>query len=62
MSRDALNFAQEFYEQPNLRVSEVKPTELIDFENIGLRFRVNIKVVQIHKPIGLEISFWAPVS
>ena len=42
--RDTLNLAQEFYDQPNLRVSDVRPTKLIDFENIALRFRVNIRL------------------
>ena len=45
--RDALNLACEFYKQPNLRVSDVRPTKLIDFENIASRFRVNIRLYEL---------------
>ena len=44
--RDALNLALEFYKQPNLQVSDVRPTNLIDFENIALRFRVKIRLYE----------------
>ena len=32
-TRDTLKLAHEFYEQPNLRVGDVRPTELIDFSS-----------------------------
>ena len=35
--RDALNLAHEFHEQPNLRVSDVRLTKLIDLKNITSR-------------------------
>ena len=44
--RDPLKLTQEFSEQPNLRVSDVKPTKLIDFENIGSRFQVNMRLYE----------------
>ena len=34
MKRDALNLAREFYSNPKLRVTEVRLTKLVDFENI----------------------------
>ena len=46
MTRDTLNLACEFYKQPNLRVSDIRPTKLIDFENIALRFWVNIRLYE----------------
>ena len=57
MSRDALNLAQELYEQPNLRVSDVKPTKLIDFENIGLRFWVNIRLYESINQLVWKLVF-----
>ena len=45
-TRDALNLVHEFYEQPNLQVSDVRPTKLIDFENIASRFQVNIRLYE----------------
>ena len=44
--RDAFKLACEFYEQPNLRVSDVRPTKLIDFENVASRFWVNIRLYE----------------
>ena len=38
--------AWEFYEQPNLRVSDVRPTKLIDFENIASRFWVDLRLYE----------------
>ena len=47
MKRDALNLAREFYSNPKLRVTEVRPTKLLDFENIALRLQVNIKLYEL---------------
>ena len=44
--RDTLYLAREFYEQPNLRVSDFRLTKLIDFEHITLRFQVNIRLYE----------------
>ena len=56
---DALKLAQKFYKQPNLRVSDVRPTKQIDSQRIASRFWGQCKVVRIHIPVGLEASFWA---
>ena len=45
-TRDTLKLAREFYNQPKLRVSEVRPTKLVDFENITLKFKVNIRLYE----------------
>ena len=51
--RDALSLAREFYEQPNLRVSDMRPTKLIDFKNIASRFQVNIRLYE-----SINSSVW----
>ena len=51
-TRDALNLAHEFYEQSNLRVSDVRPTKLTDFENAASRFWVNI---QLYKSVNQSV-------
>ena len=55
--RDALKLACEFYEQPNLRVSDVRPTKLNDFENISSRFQVNIRLYESLKNSGWKLVF-----
>ena len=44
--KDALDLANEFYKQPNLPVGDVRPTKLIDFENIDSMFWVDIKLYE----------------
>ena len=51
--RNALNLACEFYKQPNLLVSDVRPTKPIDLKNIALRFQVNIRLYK-----SLNNSVW----
>ena len=34
-NRDALKLARDFYRIPNLKRDDVKPTSLVDFENIA---------------------------
>ena len=41
-TREALNLAREFYNQPKVRVRDVRATMLVDFENIASKFKVNI--------------------
>ena len=45
-NRDALKLARDFYRKPNLKREDVKPTRLIDFENIAKRFKVNIRLFE----------------
>ena len=52
-TRDALQLAREFYNQPNLAVKCVLPTKLIDFERIAAKFQVNIR---LYEPI--DQSTW----
>ena len=44
MTRDAFNLASEFCGNPNLHIHDVRPTKLIDFENIASRFQVNVRL------------------
>ena len=41
---EALNLARKFYNQPKLRVRDVRATKLVDFENIASKFKVNIRL------------------
>ena len=45
-NRDALKLAREFYKKQNLKREDVKPTRLVDFENIAKQFRVNIRLFE----------------
>ena len=45
-NRDALKLARDFYRKPNLKREDVKPTRLVDFENIGKQFKVNIRLFE----------------
>ena len=54
--RDALNLTHEFYGQPSLLVGDVRPTKLIDFENITLRFQVNLRLY-----LSVSQSTWSLV-
>ena len=45
-TREAPNLAREFYNQPKLRVRDVRATKLVDFENIALKFKVNIRLYE----------------
>ena len=45
-TREALNLAREFYNQPKLRVRDVRATKLVDFENIVSEFKVNIRLYE----------------
>ena len=46
MMRDTLNLDRKVYSNPKLRVSDVRLIKLIDFENIALRFQVNIRLYE----------------
>ena len=45
-NRDALKLARDFYKKPNLKREDVKPTRLVDFENIAKQFKVNIRLFE----------------
>ena len=45
-NRDALKLARYFYKRPNLKREYVKPTRLVDFENIAKQFKVNIRLFE----------------
>ena len=45
-NRDALKLARDFYRKPNLKRGDVKPTRLVDFENIAKQFKVNIRLFE----------------
>ena len=45
-NRDALKLARDFYKRPNLKREDVKPTRLVDFENIAKQFKVNIRLFE----------------
>ena len=48
-NREALNLARDFYKNPNLKREDVKPTRLVDFENIAKQFKVNIRLFELAK-------------
>ena len=45
-NRDALKLARDFYKKPSLKREDVKPTRLVDFENIAKQFKVNIRLFE----------------
>ena len=45
-TREALNLARDFYDNPNLKVEKVQGTKLVDFEGIAKRFQVNIRLFE----------------
>ena len=45
-NRDALKLARDFYKRPNLKRGDVKPTRLVDFENIAKQIKVNIRLFE----------------
>ena len=45
-NRDALKLARDFYKKPNLKREDVKPTRLVDFENIAKQLKVNIRLFE----------------
>ena len=48
-NREALKLARDFYRKPNLKREDVKPTRLVDFENIAKQFKVNIRIFELAK-------------
>ena len=48
-NREALKLARDFYRKPNLKREDVKPTRLVDFENIAKQFKVNIRLFELAK-------------
>ena len=54
-NRDALKLARDFYKNPNLMREDVKPTRLVDFENIAEQFKVNIKLFE---PVKESKTVW----
>ena len=45
-NREALKLARDFYRIPNLKREDVKPTRLVDFENIAKQFKINIRLFE----------------
>ena len=45
-NREALKLARDFYKNQNLKRKDVKPTRLVDFENIAKQFKVNIRLFE----------------
>ena len=45
-TREALNLAREFYNQPKLQVRDIRATKLVDLENMALKFKVNIRLYE----------------
>ena len=45
-NREALKLARDFYKRPNLKRENVKPTRLVDFENIAKQFKINIRLFE----------------
>ena len=54
-NRDALKLARDFYKNPNLKREDVKPTRLVDFENIAKQFKVNIRLFE---PVKESKTVW----
>ena len=54
-NRDALKLARDFYKIPNLKRGDVKPTRLVDFENIAKQFKVNIRLFE---PVKESKTVW----
>ena len=54
-NRDALKLARDFYKKPNLKREDVKPTRLVDFENIAKQFKVNIRLFE---PVKESKTVW----
>ena len=54
-NRDALKLARDFYKNPNLKREDVKPTRLVDFENIAKQFKVNIRLFE---PVEESKTVW----
>ena len=54
-NRDALKLARDFYRKPNLKREDVKPTRLVDFENIVKQFKVNIRLFE---PVEESKTVW----
>ena len=48
-NREALKLARDFYKNKNLKREDVKPTRLVDFENIAKQFKVNIRLFELAK-------------
>ena len=48
-NREALKLARDFYKNQNLKREDVKPTRLVDFENIAKHFKVNIRLFELAK-------------
>ena len=48
-NREALKLARVFYKNQNLKREDVKPTRLVDFENIAKQFKVNIRLFELAK-------------
>ena len=55
--RDILKLACKFYEQPSLRVSDVRWTKLIDLENIASKFWVYIKLYESINQLVWKLGF-----
>ena len=53
-NREALKLARDFYRIPNLKREDVKPTRLVDFENIAKQFKVNIRLFEPAKESETE--------
>ena len=45
-NREALMLVRDFYKNQNLKREDVKPTRLVDFENIAKQFKINIRLFE----------------
>ena len=45
-TREALNLAREYYENPNLKREDVRATKLVDMEGISLKLNINIRIFE----------------
>ena len=54
-NRDALKLARDFYKNLSLKREDVKPTRLVDFENISKQFKVNIRLFE---PVEESKTVW----
>ena len=57
MMRDALNLVHKFYSNSKLLVSDIRPTKLVEFENIASRFQVNIGLYEPMNQLAWRLVF-----
>ena len=45
-TREALNLAREYYENPRVKREDVRATKLVDMEGISRKFNINIRIFE----------------